>query len=275
MACITGFDVTVPRDKVEDHVELGRLFKERCSKFVFQLETGADGYVHFQCRIRLAAALRLSTLIGYKWFPGHISATTKGVHATRNFNYVLKEDSKSAGPWTEADFVDPPVMTRQLRDFKKLELRPWQVKMMGIVKEIDDRRITLVYDEVGNIGKSIFCEYLEYERLAVEVPPFRSMEDIMGCVIELAPARAFIVDMPRGMKKDKMGEFYSGLECIKNGRAWDKRYKYRSIRFDRPQVVVFTNCLPDFSLMSLDRWSIWKTTEDFDLEKFSGGGAAL
>ena len=33
----------------------------------------------------------------------------------------------------------------------------------------------------------------------------------------LPPQKAYIIDMPPGMKKDKLADFYAGLESIKNG----------------------------------------------------------
>jgi len=71
--------------------------------------------------------------------------------------------------------------------------------------------------------------------------------------------------MPRGMKKDKLGEFYSGIEVIKNGVAYDKRYSPKKLRFDRPAIVVFTNELPEFSLMSIDRWNVWEMTDSHNI----------
>lgn len=100
------------------------------------------------------------------------------------------------------------------------------------------------------------------------MPPFRQMEDILACAIDnIMPA--YIIDMPRGMKKDKLGEFYSGLEALKNGVAYDKRYKFRKVRFDRPQVIVFTNVLPAFELMSKDRWCVYEMCDDYSLNKRS------
>jgi hypothetical protein len=74
--------------------------------------------------------------------------------------------------------------------------------------------------------------------------------------------------MPRGMKKDKLGDFYSGIEVIKNGVAYDKRYTAKKIRFNRPRIFVFTNTLPELNLMSKDRWVIW-TIINNDLIKWN------
>ena len=63
-----------------------------------------------------------------------------------------------------------------------------------------------------------------------------------------------------------MGEFYAGLECLKNGMCYNKRYALMK-RFDRPAVVVFTNTLPEWSFMSADRWSPWIVNSDHTLSK--------
>jgi hypothetical protein len=64
------------------------------------------------------------------------------------------------------------------------------------------------------------------------------------------------------MKRDEMADFYTGLEVLKNGMAYDKRCAFRKMRFDRPQILVFTNVLPDFGLCSLDRWQVYSMQED-------------
>lgn len=70
------------------------------------------------------------------------------------------------------------------------------------------------------------------------------------------------------MKKDKLGQFYAGLECLKNGYMYDKRYSFKRRRIDRPQIWVFTNTLPAWELMSMDRWQVYEMTADFRLEEY-------
>ena len=36
--------------------------------------------------------------------------------------------------------------------------------------------------------------------------------------------KAYAIDLPRGMNKKGLADFYSGIEVIKNGVAYDKRY---------------------------------------------------
>jgi hypothetical protein len=84
------------------------------------------------------------------------------------------------------------------------------------------------------------------------------MDDIFQWVATRPIKQIYIVDMPRGMKKDRLGDFYAGIEVIKNGVAYDKRYTAKKIRFDRPRIIVFTNMMPNLDLMSKDRWALWE-----------------
>ena len=114
----------------------------------------------------------------------------------------------------------------------------------------------------GNSGKSIFAEFLEYQGVAFELPMLRTMEDLMAFAYSYPPKKAYLIDMPRGIKKDKMGEFDGGVECLKNGVTYDKRHHGKKRRMSRPQIFIFTNVLPDFSLMSMDRWRVWTMRQD-------------
>ena len=50
------------------------------------------------------------------------------VHQGGCFNYVMKEDTREAGPWSDTDsnLAERPPLTRQLRAFLEMTKRPWQ-----------------------------------------------------------------------------------------------------------------------------------------------------
>jgi hypothetical protein len=269
---VTGFDLTVPVKPEFGKNEMMAFLVEWAKKWAFQHEVGSqNGYEHFQCRLSLFTKKRIGEIISTTkaLLPAgaHWSITSATVHQGQQFNYVLKADTRKEGPWTDKDYEEPPVLTRQLRHFKQQEPHPWQKQCLEMVKEEDDRTIKLIVDKHGNAGKSIFAEYCEYEGLAYEIPPMRMMEDIMQCVQAINPKKAYLIDLPRGMKKDKLSDFYSGLESLKNGVSYDKRYSFKKRRMDRPQVIVFTNTYPDWLLMSADRWEVWDMQEDKSLLK--------
>lgn len=95
------------------------------------------------------------------------------------------------------------------------------------------------------------------------------MDDIFQWVYGRPVRKAYFIDMPRGMKKDKLADLYSGIEIIKNGVAYDKRHTPKKKRFDRPRIFVFTNELPCFDLMSKDRWNVWIINHEFGLDLYT------
>ena len=242
--------------------------KEWGKKWVFQLETSEKGYVHWQGRISLIKKItKAGAIKKMAPLPMYFEPTITKEHQKESF-YACKAATRTDGPWRDDDVEKPP-LTKQLTEFLKLELRPFQANLKLECKKWDPRRIDIIYDSIGNCGKSMLSEYLEYENLAEEVPPFRAMEDIMGWVCTRPIKPVYIFDMPRGMKKDKLADFYSGIETIKNGIAYDKRYKAIKKRFDRPRVFVFTNTTPVFELLSMDRWVVWDMKPDYDVDIYT------
>ena len=266
---LVGFDITISCDKsTNDYKQVAHVLKQVFKKWCFQKEKGENtGYVHWQVRGHLWKATTIGGAVqkyGEMTWGGRWSITSKEVHLNNSFNYMMKVDTRLEGPWTDKDeeIQDPPVLTRQLKDFMQHEKYPWQQHLESQIKELDDRFIKLYIDAHGNSGKSIMVEYLEYESLAYEIPPMTCMEDIMQCAMGIPAQKAYCIDMPKGMKKEKLAGFYAGLEALKNGVMYDKRYSFKKKRIDRPQVIVFTNTMPDVGLLSLDRWVIFHVNKD-------------
>lgn len=267
MSKITCWDFTLKFDENYDNERsLGKALGEICKKdSTFQLEQGATGYKHWQGRVITKKQYRENEIWKYgkdKFLHGIRWSITSN-NAKGNMDYVTKDYSKIAGPWKIDEFAK--VLTWQLKEFFEFGLWHWQQKVADMCQVAQMRTINIIYDKSGHCGKSLFCEYLEYMNLAEEVPPFRMMDDIFQWVYSVAGKKAYIFDMPRGMKKDRLGDFYSGIEVIKNGVAYDKRYTAKKIRFNRPVIFIFTNTLPNFELMSKDRWDIYSINEEKEL----------
>lgn len=269
---LVGYDLTIWASKCETFDELRPRLKSIFKKWACQKEKGVEnGAIHWQIRGHLHTKRSIDYVI--KNFAdvscnGHWSPTSKGTHGKSDFNYVLKADTRVEGPWTDQDVPkERPPLTRQLQAFLEQEPYPWQSWLRAEVQHLDDRSIKVVFDPIGNNGKSICAEWLEYDGLAYEIPPMTLMEDIMQCCMGTDAQPAYLVDMPRAMKKDKLAGFYSGLEALKNGVMYDKRYSFKKRRIDRPQVIVFTNVLPDFTLMSPDRWEVWCMQSDHSVQR--------
>lgn len=258
-------DVTVKAEGVSvDDVHLK--FREYAKRYVFQLERGDGGYVHYQCRVSLHKKRRsgeIAKLVNDDIFKSYWTPTSNNARDKEAF-YCIKADTRVDGPWKESDYQPPIVYTKQMSEFAAYARYPWQSKVEKWCTEWDKRTIYWVYDEVGCNGKSDLVEWLDVNRIASVVPPMRSLEDIMQFCMSY-PAKAYLIDFPRAMKKEYLCDFYAGIESLKNGMLYDKRYKGQKKWQDRPAIVIFSNTQPDTFAMSKDRWSIW-TIEKHDLK---------
>lgn len=295
--CI-GYDITIPFKKYHSVDLVKELLNENgCKNFIFQEERGKtkteknpDGYHHWQCRVRLGESTRVCTIERrFKAVSCYAKPTSnqgddkKAVFRSANFEYVMKKDETYlSGPYTDRPDNDVeqstreakglPPMTAQLTDFMSHEMYPWQAQVLKIATGPPEfRKIHLIYDPIGNAGKSIFAEYMEYYDYAEDVPTFTLMEDLLQFVMSCCfGKKCYMIDMPRGLKKERLASFYSGIEVLKNGRCYDKRYKGAKKRMNRPHIVVYSNCMPDLKLLSPDRWVIWRMLDDKSLSLESG-----
>lgn len=272
-SAVTSYDLTIwckPGGGSEVLYESVEGLLKRIAKcWVFQQETTKEGKLHYQVRLRLEKKRRLAPFIRFlheneegipKSAFGKVSITSSTVHSTSDFNYVMKTDSRVDGPWRS----DKPIKrkTIQLLDFEAKKFYHWQERIIPFFTKVDFRKINVILDLHGNTGKSQMTEYLEFHYEAEELPPFKECKDLMRAVLNIGPKKNYIIDMPRGMKKDLLQGLYSGIECIKNGMAYDDRYSFRKVRFNRPNVFVMTNQLPDGRLLTTDRWAIWRITQE-------------
>lgn len=241
-----------------------------CKKWVFQEEIGTEsGYHHYQGRFSLMKKHSLSSLVSLfnnypSWKGVHFSPTSKEVATTNNFNYVTKDDTRVAGPWADTDEV--LYIPRQVREMK--ELRPFQKTIIENADLWNKRTINLIYCTKGNVGKSLLVGYCRAHKIGRALPPVNDQKDLLRMVCDLPTSPLYLFDMPRSMNKDRLYQFYSAVETIKDGYAYDDRYKFREKVFDCPNIWIFSNHLPDFEMLSKDRWKIWVINKKYELEDY-------
>lgn len=271
---ICVYDFTCKCDRVASSDAVKTFLRKIAKKWTFQKELGTKtGFLHWQGRVSLRVKVRPKaalSLFNQEWEPGWGQLSiTSGDEAAKMYLdgtafYCQKDDTRQGGPWTDKDPV-PQYETMEVQKLEKWGLRAWQMEICDLITGYDGRSINVVYCPKGNIGKSSFTEWLEFKDIAYEIPMMRLMEDIMQAVMNINISRkwsAFTIDMPRAMNKEKLYDFFSGIECLKNGVAYDKRYQFKKLRFNRPHIWIFTNDVPDVGMMSRDRWKIWQVYKD-------------
>ena len=260
---ICGYDLTIPAETL-DKCFIQEKFEELCKSWVFQLEKGDEtGYLHYQCRVSLKTKIRPSQMITLcnKIFGGcQVKPTCSENFINKNFNYVMKDDTRVDGPWSDKD-EKPHYIQKRFRG--KINWRPWQQQLMDIINlEPDDRSVNIVINLNGNRGKSFLTMYLMTFKKATRIPAQPEMRDTMRMVMDQPKVPCYFIDLPKAIAKNNQNAIYSGIEEIKNGYSYDDRYKYKCEIFEPPHVWVFTNEIPDSNLLSMDRWIIWTIRDD-------------
>jgi len=243
-------------EKEEVRIRLTKRMRLKCSRWSLQLERGEESEkLHLQGRVSFKIARRKSegiTTLEEK------DITLKPEHDTEASDfYCHKEETRIDGPWTDKD--KEVYIPRQIRD---IELYQWQKEIIKISEVWDTRHIEIIYDDSGNIGKSTLCTYMGVHRLGKLLPFCNDYKDILRMTYDIGIQRAYIIDMPRAINKEKLYQFYSAIETIKSGYCYDDRYKFQDRYFDCPNIFVFTNKLPDTCMLSVDRWRFWKVEHE-------------
>lgn len=242
------------------------LLRRHCKAYTFQLERGdASGYEHYQGRLSLFKKIRATNAPDL--FPEtgiHISPTSNNARKGPPF-YCLKEQTRLEGPWTEKDFVEAPKLCWPYNEEDWDNPLPWQKEMFERLSQRIKRTIYCIIDHKGCNGKTSFIKKAKAMGLAREIPAMTSMEDIMAWVMSFPPHKGYMIDMPRAMPKCKLAGFYAGIESLKNGYAYDKRYHGKDMDFDSPNVVVFSNKKPKRTYLSMDRWRLLTISDDHRL----------
>jgi len=306
-ACTT-FDFRISKEyKLNDEMldltvnDIRDMLNGLTSAYVFQLEKGNEtGYVHYQGRFRLIKKTTLNNLKNLMrarevpLLPNYLSPTVTKEHLKRSFNYQLKEDTRIAGPYKDNDILESDDSNLSFSELSKKydvlqhltsedKLYPYQRTIIESSSKHDLRAIDVIYDPIGNNGKSTIKDYLDITRKAIIIPPTgdstKLMEASYGIIksemdrIELKPDEIYrpgmiLVDIPRSIKTAELYTFYGVLEQLKGGISYDFRYSFRRLRFQPPRIWIFTNTLPPPDCLSPDRMRIWTINESKELVKY-------
>lgn len=114
----------------------------------------------------------------------------------------------------------------------------------------------VIIETFGNTGKSAYSKYLEASHKADYCPVISNdINDYTGYCLKY-PADAYCFDIPRAVSIKQANAMWSGIEMIKNGCLYERRYHPEKKWIEPPKIIIFTNEEPDLSMLSRDRWVI-------------------
>lgn len=257
------YDLTIFDDLTSN--EIRQIFKEFCKKYCFQQEKGTEsGKNHFQCRISLKQKKRKGEAI--KLFAQKLSkfhlAPTSNENKDNDF-YAMKADTRIDGPFTDCNETFIPKDVEAMK-----ELRPFQKSIMELCKLYTERGVNIIYEPNGNKGKTRLVRYCMCHGNAKKLPYCKEYRDVMRMAFDVGVYKNYFFDMPRALPKKQLEDFFAGIEELKSGYAFDERNHFKDRLFDPPNIFIFTNILPDQTLLSKDMWKIWTINDNYELVEY-------
>lgn len=247
-----GFNTQTVNDEVPKFIE------SQCHSkgwnYIFQLERGEEsGSLHYQVGIIHTEPIRFSTIqnVFKDIQPRYIKKYTK----KGTLHYCSKRETRVKGPWTNIKklkflpTLDDPLEGNKLFD--------WQEELVEILKgKPDKRKVYWYYDSIGNTGKSSFIKWycMKHEDATLIGRTLKDTVFVIGDRMDNSiDTKVIFYDIPRNAG-NRMN--YELIEQLKIGHVFSGKYESRTLMFNCPHIVIFSNYPPDKDGLSLDRWVI-------------------
>jgi hypothetical protein len=149
-------------------------------------------------------------------------------------------------------------------------IEPWQQLVAEWCAVVGDFPIKMVYDPNHVINKARVAatiDFLVHTNLAVNFPCNSSNKSIMRRAYYAGSANAFTVMMPRVSRGKTCAGFYCAMESLNDGVAYVTRPHFKQRELDQPQIIVFSNTLPNYTMLPEHKWEIWEMTLDKTLSR--------
>lgn len=245
--------------------------------FVGQLETGTETSIpHYQLAIKAnALCTRKKVLEAFQEkVEGHINVEIQ-FNLEDMKNYCLKEtefiSDKYSGKiykhqW-QMDFLDRKPQLKEVLNNPYI----WQefVRKELLNKVPDDRTVDWIIDPVGNTGKSSFARayvseiptdgiLMKIDNLdRMELTLIKKIENYR--MIHYKDPKVIFFDFPRASDPIKIISATALMEDAKSGHL-ETTFggNHKEIEISDVHIVVLSNNAPDLSVLSVDRWRLWR-----------------
>lgn len=233
-------------------------------EFGYQLEKGKrNGIEHYQGTFKCEPRKRISQLEA--WFKTKFPTVDfpekdycRKSKSEASNRYGMKQETRIAGPWYKGAIFEE--LAKELVYKIEIELRPWQQRIVDIIKEpANDRDIWSFWEPKGGLGKTTFQKWL-FQNFKGVIPLSGKVADMKNAIIEYMDIndgkvpKVILINLCKSTKIDKLS--YEGIEAIKDMFFYSGKYKGGVVCDRCPHVMMFGNKEADISKLNPDRWYV-------------------
>lgn len=135
-------------------------------------------------------------------------------------------------------------------DMTNAILYDWQIEVLQLLDDQDERKVLWIWDAVGGEGKTFLAKYIQLYRDCICLESGKKT-DLAHCYTN---EKYGLFDYTRSMEETIN---YSIVENFKNGFLFSGKYDSKVKKFDPCKVCCFSNFCPDKSKLSEDRWQLF------------------
>lgn len=245
--------------------------------FMGQLETGTETSIpHYQLAIKansLCTKKKVLEALEEK-IEGHINVQIQfnlenmEDYCSKETNFISERYSgKIYKHQWQMDFLDRKPQLKEVLNNPYI----WQefVRKELLNKVADDRTVDWIIDPVGNTGKSSFARAYVSEvptdGILMKIDNLDRMELTLIKKIEnyrmkhYKDPKVIFFDFPRASDPSKIISATALMEDAKSGHL-ETTFggKHKEIEISDVHIVVLSNNAPDLSVLSVDRWRLWR-----------------
>lgn len=245
--------------------------------FMGQVETGTETSIpHYQLAIKANSLCTKKKVLEAleKEIEGHINVQIQ-FNLDDMKNYCSKETNFISEQYSgkiykhqwQMDFLDRKPQLKEVLNNPYI----WQkfVRNELLSKVPDDRTVDWIIDPVGNTGKSSFARAyvseVPTEGILMKIDNLDRMELTLIKKIEnyrmkyYKDPKVIFFDFPRASDPSKIISATALMEDAKSGHL-ETTFggKHKEIEISDVHIVVLSNNAPDLSVLSVDRWRLWR-----------------
>ena len=245
--------------------------------FEGQFELGSDTKIpHYQLAVKTATLCTKPKLLKslQDLIEGHISVDIQ--HNFENMkNYCTKESEYISDDYSGRLFKKQwkETFLNKKPNLKNIIEQPylWQelFKVQVLSTKPDDRIVDWLIDPIGNTGKSSFarayCSSDNTDAILMKIDNLDRME--LSLINKISKYRdqyfkdpkIIFFDFPRASSMIQVMQATALMEDAKSGYL-ESNFggKHKNVKMGNVHVVVLSNTAPDLSVLSVDRWRLWR-----------------
>ena len=228
--------------------------------------------VYFELTARVSMKSFMKSILGHDNF--HLEKAKSTSAASIAYVYGVGKEYEGGFVVFNLHAPLPLRYNASVADFwLNFQFRPFQKTLAALVDLPPHKRtIYYIYEPHGNVGKTLFIEYLHiFHGAIVTGGNSHDMKYAIERWRQITGAFPIFICVDIARSENLTKESYEALESIKNGLFFSGKYESTMTHaFVKPHVLIFSNKPPVLSAFSKDRWVVYTINDTYELVDADG-----